>query len=202
MSDDLLDVGAATAMLSGEFESGDLQVVEPYDGGVLVGAIDGLGHGSEAAAAARLAHSTIEERPGSELAELFMTSHGALARSRGVVMSLAQFSAREETMTWLGVGNVEGTLARADAEAAKPRESILLMGGVVGYQMPRLRTSAMTVVPGDTLFFATDGIKHGFLEGLDLDRSAQELADGILAGHSRGTDDALVVVARYLGAGR
>ena len=200
MSEGLLDIATATETHSGQFESGDLGVVEPYDGGVLVGAIDGLGHGSEAAVAARLARSTLEEDPGRELSDLFVTSHGRLARSRGVVMSLAQFSEREQSMTWLGVGNVEGALARADAEAARPRESILLMGGVVGYQLPRLRPSAIAVAPGDTLVFATDGIRHGFLEDLDPGLPTQELADRILATHSRGSDDALVLVARYRGA--
>ena len=35
-------------------------------------------------------------------------------------------------MTWLGVGNVEGVLLRAALRIA--RESVLLRGGVAGYQ--------------------------------------------------------------------
>jgi phosphoserine phosphatase RsbX len=73
------------------------------------------------------------------------------------------------------------------------------LGGVVGYQLPRLRPSEIPVAPGDTLILATDGVEHGFADGLDLLQPPQELADGILAGHGRGSDDALVLVARYLG---
>ena len=43
--------------------------------------------------------------------------HRALARTRGVVMSVASVRARELTVTWLGVGNVEGVLARSDPAA-------------------------------------------------------------------------------------
>jgi len=58
------------------------------------------------------------------------------------------------------------------------------------------------VAPGDLLIFATDGIREGFAEGLPTDATPQQLADQILARSGKGTDDALVVVARYAGAGR
>jgi negative regulator of sigma-B (phosphoserine phosphatase) len=201
VSDVLVDVGVAMAALPGESESGDLHLVERHPGGVLVGVIDGLGHGSEAAEAARVASATVRQDPGGELPDLFVSSHGRLARSRGVVMSLARFSEADASMTWLGVGNVEGTLVRAGAEEGTPTESILLMGGVVGYQLPRLRPSTTSLAPGDTVILATDGIKHGFLQGLDRRLPPQELADRILADHARESDDALVLVARYLGPG-
>jgi hypothetical protein len=58
---------------------------------------------------------------------------------------------------------------------------------------------SIPVAPGDLLLLATDGIRSGFAEGLRLDQSPQQLADHILARDVKGTDDALVVVARYLG---
>src|SRR3989454_8581110 len=42
-------------MLAGEQESGDLHLIKPVGSGVLVSVVDGLGHGAEAAAAARAA---------------------------------------------------------------------------------------------------------------------------------------------------
>jgi hypothetical protein len=70
---------------------------------------------------------------------------------------------------------------------------------VVGYQMPPLRATSLSVSPGDTLIMATDGIRSGFTSGLTLAGSLQEIADSILALHCKGSDDALVVVARYVG---
>ena len=34
------------------------------------------------------------------------------SRTRGVVLSIALFNAENNTMTWLGVGNVDGLLLR------------------------------------------------------------------------------------------
>ena len=115
-------------------------------------------------------------------------------------MSLASFSEHDGGMTWLGVGNVEGVLVRAEAGDGPASESILLMGGVVGYQLPPLRPSTLRVSEGDTLLLTTDGIRTGFSEALEVGEPAQRTADRILADYARQTDDALVVVARYLGA--
>jgi phosphoserine phosphatase RsbX len=52
---------------------------------------------------------------------------------------------------------------------------------------------------GDTIIFATDGVQRNFVDSLAPHDSAQQLADRILAHHSKGSDDALVLVARYKG---
>ena len=194
----LIDAAVAEAALPGEAESGDLHLIAPHSEGVLVAAIDGLGHGKEAADAARTARSTLSEDPGADLYDLFVGAHSALARSRGVVMSLASF-ARNRKLTWLGVGNVEGTLVRAEGGTARRADSIMLLGGVVGFKLPPLRPSTTPVQAGDLLILATDGISGGYLPGLDPAAGPRALADRILAEHARGGDDALVVVARYLG---
>ena len=194
----LIDAAVAEAALPGEAESGDLHLIAPHSEGVLVAVIDGLGHGREAADAARTACSTLSEDPGADLPDLFVGAHSALARSRGVVMSLASF-ARSGRLTWLGVGNVEGTLVRGDVRPVRRADSILLLGGVVGFQLPPLRPSTTLVEPGDLLILATDGIAAGYVPGLDPAAAPQALADRILADYGRGGDDALVLVARYLG---
>jgi negative regulator of sigma-B (phosphoserine phosphatase) len=196
--DDLVDFAVAEAALPGQPESGDLCLVAPHSGGVLVAVIDGLGHGYEAAQAARTAVATLAEDPSAELADLFSRAHGRLARSRGVVMSLASFG-RRGTLTWVGVGNVEGTLARVEEGRIRRCDSILLLGGVVGYQLPRLRASTTTVEPGDILILTTDGIRGGYVDGLEHVGDTQALADRILGEYAKGGDDALALVARYLG---
>jgi hypothetical protein len=78
---------------------------------------------------------------------------------------------------------------------------VLLHGGVVGLQLPPLRAFVIPVSLGDTLILATDGIRSGFAEGLPPEEPPQQLADRILARDAKGTDDALVLVVRYLGLG-
>lgn len=195
----LLEWGVASRALAGEVESGDRHIVAPFEGGTLVGAVDGLGHGPEAAAAAEVAVDILEAAPQTSVIGLMRRCHEGLVSTRGVVMSLATFDARGSSMTWIGVGNVEGVLLRAGANATSGREMLLLRGGVVGYQLPQLAASEIPVWPGDTLIFATDGVGKEFSIGLRTGEPPQQLAQRILEAHGKGTDDALVVVARFVG---
>jgi phosphoserine phosphatase RsbX len=196
----VVEWGSAGAAIEGEVESGDAHVVAGFPHGTLVGLVDGLGHGPEAAAAAGEAVRLLEAHAGKPVLDLVERCHEALRYTRGAVMSLASFDARTASMTWIGIGNVEGILLRAPGAASPAREGIGLRGGVVGYQLPPLRASTLSVSPGDTLVLATDGIRSGFVAGLAPRGSPQELADSILARFARGSDDALVLVARYVGA--
>jgi serine/threonine protein phosphatase PrpC len=179
-----------------------LRVVKPFPGGVLVAVMDGLGHGEQAAAAARIAVSALEDHASDSVIALLRLCHEKLLATRGLVMSIASFNGLDDTMTWLGVGNVEGVLVRANATASPARESLVSRGGVAGYQLPPLRAYVLPVMPGDLLLFATDGIQSGFAESMTptANDTPQHIADRILAEHCKGTDDALVLVARYLGS--
>jgi serine phosphatase RsbU (regulator of sigma subunit) len=189
--------------LTGQTVSGDLHVVTPFPAGVLVGVIDGLGHGTEAAAAAKIAVATLTSYAHEPIVTLLKRCHEQLRGTRGVAMSLASFTAQDSSLTWVGVGNVEGVLWRANRNVQPPQEAIPLRGGVVGYQLPPLRVTVHSVARGDILIFATDGIRSGFarepLSGPLLQQRPQFLADRFLAQYGKNTDDALVLVARYLG---
>jgi negative regulator of sigma-B (phosphoserine phosphatase) len=195
-----IEWGVATQTMPGEADSGDLEIVESFSGGVLVGAVDGLGHGVEAAQVARLAASTLAGHPDEPVASLVRRCHNALLETRGVVMSLASFSSVDSTITWTGVGNVAAVLLRVGPGEHSRRESLLLRGGVVGFQLPPLSEDVLTVAPGDTLLLATDGVHPAFAEGLLLGPPPQDLAERILAQHLKGSDDALVLVAQVLGS--
>jgi len=195
----LIAWGVAELALAGQAESGDCSVVQPFADGILVAAVDGVGHGREAAAAARIAAATLQQFPFEPLTALVYRCHEGLRHTRGAVMGLASFHAGEPTMAWLGVGSVEGVLQRAGPSGSPASETLLLRSGVVGSHLPPLRASAHPVNPGDTLILATDGIRRGFAEELVRAVPPQRAADRILARHALGTDDALVLVARYLG---
>src|SRR5262249_60258470 len=95
------------------------------DGGV-VGAVDGLGHGAEAASAAKTAVRALERGANRPLVQLLRDCHQSLIGTRGAVVSAAAFAWRTETMTWLGVGNVEGVLLRAPASRGARPQSLLV----------------------------------------------------------------------------
>jgi negative regulator of sigma-B (phosphoserine phosphatase) len=182
-------------------ESGDRHVVAAFPGGALVAVIDGLGHGIEAAFAAKTAATLLEGSPQDPVLDLIQRCHEALRRTRGAVMSLASIRARDSSITWAGVGNVDVSLLRSTRSNGKSREALLGRGGIVGYQLPPLRTATVQVGEGDTLIMTTDGIRSGFVDHVDVTRPPQESAESILARYGKRTDDALVVVAQYRGNG-
>jgi len=195
----LLDWAVASRAHPDQTASGDCYVVAPLPSGVLLGAVDGLGHGAEAAAAACTAVTLLEAHRRESVIDLVHRCHAALATTRGVVMSLASYDALDRTLTWIGVGNVEGIVLRADRGADPSRQTLLLRGGVVGYQIPELHASVVSVSPGDTLVFATDGIRGDFGWRLDPGDPPRKIADRILVEHGNTRDDALVLVVRFPG---
>jgi hypothetical protein len=80
-----------------------------------------------------------------------------------------------------------------------PPEQLLVRGGVVGRRLPSLELSRLTVARGDTLILATDGIQSRFADDPGITLATPPTAERILADHAKETDDALVLVVRYLG---
>ena len=198
MNTPLIESGVASLTMPGQSQSGDRHLVHPYPNGLLVAVVDGLGHGEQAAAVADLAVTTLIKHAHESLIALVKRCHEALRETRGVVMSLASFNELDQTLTWLGIGNVEGLVLRAKGSLHSRHEYLLLRGGVVGGQILSLSASIIPLMQGDTLVFTTDGIRGGFVKDLFVNDPPQVMADRILAKHSKGSDDALVFVARFL----
>jgi len=193
----VLELGIAERPLAGEYRSGDRAVLVSYQGGALAAAIDGLGHGGDAADAAAAAAEVLSAHPDDDPTHLIEACHHALTRTRGAVMTLAWFDLLAGRLSWTGVGNVEGRLVHAGAGPGAPTEGALTKGGVVGYNLPTVRVTSTALEAGDVMVLATDGIDSGFAEAITVGGTAQHIADRILAGHAKAADDALVVVVRY-----
>jgi phosphoserine phosphatase RsbX len=180
--------------------SGDVHVVKECEEGVLLAALDGAGHGEAAHDAAVAAARILEAYAGEPAVTLMARCHEALTRTRGASMTLAWFRTREDKLDWLGVGNVEGRLIRARPHAAPRSEAIVLQRGVLGYRLPLLRPASLPISPRDLVVLATDGIHADFAEEINVWHTPARIAADIMDRHWKGNDDALVVVARYLGA--
>ena len=194
----IIEYGVAAYAIPGQMESGDRHLVRHREQDVLIAAIDGLGHGDEAALAAKAAVAILEESMEQSVLALMQQCHEGLRPTRGVVMSLASINPADGIMTWVGVGNVQAVIVRRRLAQPSIPEELLLRAGVIGAQLPLLQAASLPIVKGDTLIFATDGIRVEFAEDLSLVESPQKLADKLLAGYCRGNDDALVLVIRYL----
>ena len=184
----------------GEDVSGDIALVIRVPEGALVAVIDGLGHGHEAARAAQIARETVCEAAGTDIIALAHRCHRALACTRGAAVALAHVSTSTSTLTWLGVGNVEGRLITGDQRTRPSANALRLRRGVVGHQLPTIDSATLDIHRGDMIILSTDGITPGFGEALDVSGSSQRIAERILAEYWTVADDGLVLVVRYLGS--
>jgi len=194
----LIEWSIAEEMLPGQKQSGDRYVVKNLPQGALLAVVDGIGHGEDAAHSAELAVSALNGSEALSPISLLRRCQQRLQGTRGAVLSMAWFSPADDTMTWLGVGNVAGVLLRREGYGIARQESLLLRAGTVGAQLPYVSASVLPVSYGDTLIVATDGIRSEFADALNINASTQEIARHIIENHWRKIDDGLVLVGRYV----
>jgi phosphoserine phosphatase RsbX len=194
----LLEWCAAGRPIPGEERSGDDALVIADERRALVAAIDGVGHGPLARVAADAAVAALRRDPWDDVAALAQRCHEALRPTRGAAVGLAAFRGAG-TVTWLGVGNISGRLVGGGGLLAPAGRWLGSLSGVAGDdELPPLRPATIPVRRGDVLILATDGIDSAFADHLVVSGTCEEIADRVLRDFARATDDALVVVARYL----
>jgi phosphoserine phosphatase RsbX len=186
----------------GENVCGDRLIAVDVDGtGALIGVLDGLGHGTEAAEAAACGVDVLRAGRAEPLDALVRRCHRALSGTRGAAMTLAHIDFRTDTLSWVGIGNVAADLVAKHPAGVEVRSSARLAGGIVGYRIPEALTAQeVPIRPGDLLVIASDGIVEDHLDDIDFSASSLAIADHILHSHSKDNDDALVLAARHRGA--
>jgi phosphoserine phosphatase RsbX len=184
--------------LAGEIECGDQYLIKETDDRTVIAVVDGLGHGEEAAIAAKKAIKTIDDYANESIESLFKLCNEALLDTRGAAMTIVHIDANYK-LTYMAVGNVTGVCWKIDESGNVMHHSFLLEGGIVGYRFTSsIRAKELAVGPGDTLILATDGIKAEFeIEPPKLeppDRLAKTLFDT----YRNKKDDGLIFVAKLL----
>jgi len=196
----LVDYGVASVTAAGEQESGDRHLVKTIPGGTLFAVVDGSGHGRNAAIPAQLAISVLETHALESATSLMSRCHEKLQATRGAVLSIGAIDGVENTLTWLGVGNVEGVLLRYGSSNAPESQTMRLWPGIVGYRLPPLEPQVTSIAPGDLVIMTTDGIQPDFGRQFGSNESTRRIAEHISLNRRRGLDDGLVLVVRYLGS--
>ena len=181
-----------------ETVSGDAWGAWERAGGCRIAVVDGLGHGPEAAEAARVALETLAGCVAEGLTEALRRCHAALRGTRGAALSLADVDVERGILTYAGVGNVEARVWEVGHEERSERP--MVQRGVVGGTLPRVTAFEVGLVGEWRVVMHTDGVSARFdLGELAGDTSLEELAERVLAGWGRMTDDATVVVAGRAG---
>ena len=185
----------------GESVCGDRMIAVDVDGtAALIGVLDGLGHGAEAAEAASCGVDVLRAARAEALDVLVQRCHRALSGTRGVAMTLARIDFRADTLSCAGIGNVAADLVAKHPAGVEVRSSARLAGGIVGYRIPEALTpQEVPIRPGDLLVITSDGIVEDHLDDIDFAASSLAIADQILRRHAKDSDDALVLAARHRG---
>jgi serine/threonine protein phosphatase PrpC len=187
--------GAVCRAKQGQSVSGDVYVVREYaEGCVLVSVIDGLGGGSEAERAARLAAQTIEQYPDYPLQDLIRRSHSALHSTRGAVIGVLRLELARSHATYVGVGNIGVQVY--SRQPIKP----ISKNGILGFRLPTLLELRYVYDPGDIFVLYSDGVSSSFAQDnkIDIRQPPQHMAEQILSVYGKHTDDATVVAVRTM----
>src|SRR5260370_38664268 len=106
----MVEYGVAKYVLAGQGESGDNHLVCCNRSGILIAAIDGIGHGEEAANASKAATALLRSSAAEPIISLVEQCHEELRGTRGLVLSLAFIDPGPGMMPGLGAGKFQGGL--------------------------------------------------------------------------------------------
>lgn len=189
------EVGARSRPLPGHKVNGDAYAVRFLGADVALAAvIDGLGHGVEAHEAAIAARELIESEPNLDLEALFINLDRRLRRTRGAVIAIARIDPCAGRLRFVGVGNIEAVLF-----AASGAQQLVCTGGIVGHTMRTPHVFEHPWTPESALVLCSDGIRSAWRMDLDhalFDGHPDVLANVVLSGYARETDDATVLGIR------
>lgn len=190
-------VGVAARPKPGEVLNGDAYFYGEVGGQVLVCLIDGIGHGEEGHRASAKMVQFLEGSNVLDLDELIRDGHQQLRGTRGAVVGMAVIREEEDSISYAGVGNITTVVVGTNAEDGDVRARHLIsVGGIVGYNLRRIKKFEHPYRGGDTLVMFTDGISSRFsvpdyfVGGAD----PQGIADAILREQGKDNDDATVLV--------
>lgn len=202
MTPSLIEIGAAKRTLPGEAECGDRYVVKHDATRALLGVIDGVGHGPEAARAAKQAAAVLEASSDESVGVLLRRCHEVLQGTRGAAITLIAFDDANQSIEWVGAGNVTAVLLRSTPFGTLRCRELFVRSGVAGARLPSVVSSAAQMLRGDFVVVATDGMNRHFIDGIRRSEPPQRMAERLLTQYQTQRDDALIVVARVAGSER
>lgn len=190
-----ITAGAATRAKPGMEHNGDAFIINREQKDLLVGVIDGLGHGQAAHQAAQKARQYVKTHTGQSLSRLFRGVEQACRNTRGVVMALARFDFTTQQATVGSVGNIAVTVLNAP----KPM-NVVTPRGVLGANAPQPAIREWEWNRNYILVMHSDGVPASWSRDELLSRvediSATAAARELLQSSAEHRDDATVLVVK------
>lgn len=190
-----LAIGGLSVPKPGERECGDGWAV--WSAGELTSIlmVDGLGHGSQAAAAAEIALATFRKHAERSAADVMTWVHQALRSTRGAAVAVAELDHRNNSLRFCGIGNIAASTITPTGDT----QHLVSLSGIAGHVMRRVQPFTYTWGRGSLLVMHSDGVaSHWSLASANglAARRPDVIAGVLFRDHRRGHDDASVVVAR------
>jgi serine phosphatase RsbU (regulator of sigma subunit) len=186
--------------MAGEQECGDDWVFQEIGRGGRMTVADGLGHGENAAIAARAAIRTAREHVSEPAHSLLERIHGALRHTRGATVAVAEIDLAAQVVHFAGVGNI----AAAVVTASGMMRRLVSLAGTAGHEVRKMVEFTCPWESGALLLMHSDGLQtHWSFDSYPglLNRHPSLIAGVLYRDHARGRDDVTVVVARETGPG-
>jgi anti-sigma regulatory factor (Ser/Thr protein kinase) len=193
-----LTVAGVSVPKTGEAVCGDIWDVQYRHDGAFMLLVDGLGHGSFAAAAATAARSIFRSRSFTAPADALAAIHQGIRHTRGAAGAIVDLRVKGRSISVSGVGNI----ATAVCGTGHVRQAVS-HNGTLGHQARYFKDYSYPWEAGALLVMHSDGLSsHWSLDpypGLRL-RHPALIAAVLYRDFSRHRDDVTVVVGREAGA--
>jgi anti-sigma regulatory factor (Ser/Thr protein kinase) len=189
-----VEISGLAVPLSGERFCGDQVAWEQTPERTMIVAVDGLGHGVDAAEAAneaiRIFHAHAQESPGALLRRI----HDALKKTRGAAAAIAELRPLSGLLTYAGVGNISGNVV-----SSVMGRSLVSHNGTLGHIVTRIQEFKVDWPRDGILIMHSDGLQTRWdlssYPGLTA-RNPAVIAGVLFRDFRRQRDDSSVVVAR------
>jgi len=185
-----LRYGAVSIPLEGEVLCGDGWNLAIGERGLALFVIDGLGHGAFAAEAAQTGMDAFRTDPFAEPQDVLNRANAAMSRTRGGAAACARITG--DTVHYCGVGNISAAIVSAGKSTG-----LMSHNGTLGIHKRRGQQLEYRRDPGALLVMHSDGVSARWELKKDatlLARHPAVIAASIYRDHSRGRDDATIVV--------
>jgi anti-sigma regulatory factor (Ser/Thr protein kinase) len=188
------DLGAVSLPIAGEVACGDAWHAVYTPGRSIYMVADGLGHGPSAAEAAAEAIRIFTESSHLSPARILADAHGALAKTRGAAVSIAEIDHSNGVLNYAGVGNIAGAIL----QGSKTR-SMISMNGTLGHTIGRIQQFAYPWDKNSSLIMHSDGLATRWnfeqLPGLAV-RHPALIAGVLYRDFCRKRDDVTILITR------
>lgn len=189
-----LEIAHVNRPCRGELVSGDAVSVTEVDGGVLIGVIDGLGHGRDANVAAKTAARFLRAEGSSDIGQTLTSLNERLKDTVGAALGLCWIDLSTGRVRYAAVGN---TVLRFEGRRAA---RLSAAAGTVGFNFKIPRIESAQLEQGDVLLMYTDGVsdRATFDDYPQLKyQSASTIVETLITRYGKRHDDATCIACRY-----